>query len=317
MSEPRDRPFVSIVTPTLNRAELLEHTLRSVRNQTYANIEHIVMDGGSTDGTLDLLRRYEGTYPLRWFSAPDRGMYPAINRGFATAKGAVLAYLNSDDLYFPWSVESVVHSFSLHPDADFVYGDAIAVDDVSGRHAFNFQPPFNGDYVRRWGFLCQPTVFWRRSVFEEEGGFDESLRYVADCDYWMRLGGRRAFRKVNEFIAIERNHAMTLREARSDVLWDELAAVRSRYVSLHGPGHRLEVVRHHIRAAVWARVYWIRFAIRSLLPRRARQGSWSRLLGSGQPRIRWHLLPLRLIPGLSARRPRVVEPTRYWLEPPE
>ena len=95
------RPLFSIVTPTLNRRELLEWTLRSIRGQSYPDLEHVVVDGGSTDGTLALLAEFEGTYPLRWISEPDGGMYNAINKGLRMASGDILAYLNSDDLYFP------------------------------------------------------------------------------------------------------------------------------------------------------------------------------------------------------------------------
>ena len=126
-------PLVSIVTPSLNRADLIESTLRSVRSQSYPHVEHIVVDGGSTDGTLAVLRRYEGTYGLRWISEPDHGMYSAINKGLAMARGQVLAYLNSDDLYFPWTVETVVAAFRSHPEADLVHGDVwwVVMRDVS------------------------------------------------------------------------------------------------------------------------------------------------------------------------------------------
>src|SRR5262245_60785129 len=103
---------VSIITPTLNRAPLLEYTLRSVRGQSYANVEHIVVDGKSNDGTRDLLQRYEPTYNLRWTSESDSGMYAAINRGLGMASGDILAYLNSDDLYFPWTLELVARAFA-------------------------------------------------------------------------------------------------------------------------------------------------------------------------------------------------------------
>src|SRR5690349_9655830 len=104
-------PLVSIVTPSLNRVDLIESTLRSVRSQSYPNVEHIVVDGGSTDGTLEVLRRYEGTYGLRWMSEPDQGMYDAINKGLAMARGEILAYLNTDDLYLPWTIDTVVSTF--------------------------------------------------------------------------------------------------------------------------------------------------------------------------------------------------------------
>lgn len=308
-------PLVSIVTPTFNRASLLELTLRSVRNQTYGNLEHIVVDGGSSDGTQDLLRRYEALYPITWSSGPDGGMYEAINKGMREARGEILAYLNSDDLYLPWAVEVVVEHFAKHPDADFVFGAALTVDDRTGRHSFNFQQPFDLDYVRRCGFLCQPTVFWRRRVVEEEGGFDESLRYVADCEYWMRVGDHRSFVKLNEFVAVERNHGATLREVQALPVFAELADVRARYVKLEGLRHRIALMRHSLVSQFWVRAHWAGFIVQSALPWR-RSGPWSRLINSGEPAIRWHLLPLRLIPGLSARRPRVIRPGRHWLNPP-
>ena len=105
-----DQTLVSIVTPTLDRVDLLRHTIESVKRQTHANLEHIIVDGGSTDGTLELLTRYEGSYPMRWVSEPDDGMYQAINKGLRSASGDILAYLNSDDLYFPWTVDTVVEA---------------------------------------------------------------------------------------------------------------------------------------------------------------------------------------------------------------
>jgi glycosyltransferase involved in cell wall biosynthesis len=310
------RPLVSVVTATLNRAELLKHTLRSVQRQTYPNVEHIVVDGGSTDDTLHVLRRYQSMYRLRWMSGPDAGMYQAINRGLREAEGEILAYLNSDDLYFPWSIEVVVETFAKSPDADLVFGDAIAIDDSSGRQSLNFQPPFDTDYIRRWGFLCQPAVFWRRRVWEEEGGFDESLRFVADCDYWMRTGGHRRFVKTNEFLAIERNHPMTLRAVESPELAAELATVRARYVDMTGIRHRLATLHHRARALAWA--LWLLgvYALKSTLPRPLVRGAWSRLLMSGRSRIRWYMVPLRILPGIDRRRTRLVKPSRYWLEPP-
>lgn len=315
-NQARSDPLVSIVTPTLNRADLLERTLRSVRNQSYANMEHIVVDGGSSDRTLDLLRRYEATYPLRWSSEPDGGMYEAINKGMRQASGEILAYLNSDDLYLPWAIEVVVEKFARHPEADFVFGAAIDVDDRTGRQTFNFQQPFNADYIQRSGFLCQPTVFWRRRVLQEEGAFDESLRYIADCEYWMRAAGRRHFVRLMEFVAVERNHEATLREAEAEGLMAELITTRARYVELAGFRHRVALLRHRVRGELWVRVHWAMFAFQSLLPGKRRHGPWMRLINSREPEIRWHLLPLRLVPGMSRRRPRVIRPSRYWLEPP-
>ena len=117
---PSEEPLVSIVTPVLDRAGTIELALRSVAAQTYANVEHIVVDGLSTDGTVDVLENFGASQPLRWITERDEGMYDAINKGLALARGDILAYLNSDDLYFPWSVEVAVEA--LKRGADPVYG---------------------------------------------------------------------------------------------------------------------------------------------------------------------------------------------------
>jgi glycosyltransferase involved in cell wall biosynthesis len=311
------RPLFSIVTPTLNRRELLEWTLRSIRGQSYPDLEHVVVDGGSTDGTLALLAEFEGTYPLRWISEPDGGMYNAINKGLRMASGDILAYLNSDDLYFPWTVETVVDAFGTHPDADFVVGDALKIDDATGRQDFYWTIPFNLDHIRRVGFLAQPTVFMRRAAFESEGPFDESLRYVADCEYWMRAGVRHRFLKVNEFLAVERNHSSTLRESRGQAVWAELDAVRSRFVRLGGPQHERRERWHGLRSRLWHRLYWSAFLFQASVPARFRRGPWTRFLGSGQTSVQRGRLLVRSIPRLGPRLVgRVLEPSRYWLEPP-
>jgi len=308
-----DRPLVSIVTPTLNRAELLRHTIHSLRQQDYPNIEHVIVDGGSTDGTLSLLAEHEGTYPLRWISEPDGGMYNAVNKGLAMARGDILAYLNSDDLYFPWTVDVAVRAFERDPTADLVFGDLLKVDDATGRQEFFWSPPFDLDFVRRSGFIGQATVFWRRHVLESEGPFDESLRYVADCDYWMRVGARRRMVKVNEFLAIERNHGETLRATQAAV-WTELGAVRERYVSMSGHAHERAIRRHRIRSGLWRRIYWSTFLVQSVLPRPLRGRAWSRLIGAGATRINKRNVALNLVPrlGRGAREP--IRPSRYWLE---
>src|SRR5262245_6146077 len=122
-----DQPLVSIVTPSLNQAGTIAQTLRSIREQSYPNVEHIVVDGVSTDGTLEILREAEAESTVRWSSGPDSGMYDAINKGFSQAHGEIFAYLNTDDSYFPWTVETAVHALQAHPAAGFVYGDLLVL----------------------------------------------------------------------------------------------------------------------------------------------------------------------------------------------
>jgi glycosyltransferase involved in cell wall biosynthesis len=277
-SGPVSSPLVSIVTPTLNQGDFIEHTLRSVVSQTYPNVEHIVIDGGSTDGTLDILRNHGATYPLQWTSGHDDGMYDAINKGLAVAKGDIVAYLNSDDLYLPWTLEVVAETLASRPDVDFVYGDFLQIDETTGRRRLMWQMPFDLDYVRRAGFLAQPAVFWRRTAYEQLGGFDTSLRFVADCDYWMRAGTSHRFLKVNEVLAIDREQAASLRQTGANALDLELRGVRSRYVTLEGEGHAKRMRRHRLRNALYRRWYGMRFAIQAVLPAAVRRPPWRHFL---------------------------------------
>ncbi len=260
------RTFISIVTPTMNRRELLKRTIDSVRGQTFADYEHIVVDGGSTDGTPEMLAALEDSYPMRWISEPDSGMYNAVNKGFAMASGEILAYLNSDDLYFPWTLEVVARALRQQPSADLVYGDVLSIDDDSGVRRMYWQPPFHADTVRRTGFMAQPAVFWRRRVHDVLGGFDESLRYVADCDFWMRAADRFEFRKIHEVIAVEREHEGTLRETQAGV-WDELREVRGRYVELDGWSNDVRHQRNRRRSQIIERLYSLMILVQSRLPR--------------------------------------------------
>lgn len=309
-------PLVTIVTPTRNRADLLRWTLASVRAQTYPNLEHIVIDGASTDGSKELLRENEGTYPLRWVSEPDTGMYNAINKGLSLARGEILAYLNSDDLYFPWTLEVVVREFDRRPSTDFVYGDALSVDDETGARRMYWQFPFHRDSVRRTGFLAQPTVFWRQRAFERLGGFDESLRYVADCDYWMKAATRFEFHKVNEVLAVERDHRDTLRETGMAALTSELDEVRSRYVKLEGRRHRVAEQRNLRREQLLERFYSLLLLGQSRIPASVRRGPWARFLDADATRLHAGTLLRLLLPNQPDLRADVMEPSRRWLEPP-
>ena len=254
-----DRPLVSIVTPTLNQGRFIEHTIRSIKKQTYSRFEHIVVDGGSRDNTVEVLRRYESSYPMRWTSEPDRGMYDAINKGMRTAAGEIVAYLNSDDLYFPWTLETVVEAFLRYPNVDFVYGDALAIDERTGIQRMQWAWPFDLDLISRTSFLVQPTVFWRRRALDQLGQFDTGLRFVGDCDYWMRAGGVHRFLRIWEFLAVERNHDTTLRASNSELLDTELRQVRSRYVRLEGTAHRWRAFVQQTRICVLRRAYGLRF----------------------------------------------------------
>ncbi|MGD0915973.1 MAG: glycosyltransferase family 2 protein [Thermodesulfobacteriota bacterium] len=179
------RPLVSIVTPSYNHGQFIEETVRSVLSQDYQNIEYIVMDGGSTDNTVDLLRKYGNK--IRWVSGPDQGQADAVNKGFNMATGEILGWLNSDDTYHPGAVHTVVKYFLTNPESVMIYGDANFIDkegQIIGKYP---SEPFNPKRLHETCFICQPTVFIRREVVEKVGLLDLHLETCMDYDYWIRI----------------------------------------------------------------------------------------------------------------------------------
>ena len=188
--------LVSVVTPSYNQAQFLEGTILSVLSQLYPQLEYHVMDGGSTDGSVEILRRYSDRL-ASWVSRKDGGQAEAINGGWAKCRGEILAYLNADDRYRPGAIAAAVDSFEKDPAVEIVYGSCRSAfsDAAAGR---TYQPP---DFTLRRllleNFIPQPTVFLRRSVLDRIGMLNRSLRYCLDYDLWIRaaLNGAK-FRRV-------------------------------------------------------------------------------------------------------------------------
>jgi glycosyltransferase involved in cell wall biosynthesis len=197
-------PLVTVVTPCLNAERFLEETIRSVLAQDYPRIEYIVMDGGSADGTLDILRKYE--QKLRWVSGPDRGAAEAVNLGFALGKGEILAFLNADDRYHPGAVSTAVRHLRENPDAAGVYGDAWWIDE-NGAHIAPYPVrDFHRDLLEHECFICQPASFLRRQPFESIGGLDPRLRLTFDYELWLRLTRTYPLRRIDATLADSRMH---------------------------------------------------------------------------------------------------------------
>jgi glycosyltransferase involved in cell wall biosynthesis len=183
-------PRVSIVTPSLNQGRFIEDTVKSVLGQDYPRIEYLVVDGGSTDGTLAILGRYGGA--LRWISEPDGGQGAAINKGFRLTSGEILGWLNSDDLYEPRAVSAAAEYLRQHPEQAMVYGDATHVD-AEGEEIgpCSYVGPADVDrLLHESDYIVQPATFFRRSAFEAVGGLDESLHWGMDYDLWLKIARR-------------------------------------------------------------------------------------------------------------------------------
>jgi glycosyltransferase involved in cell wall biosynthesis len=176
----------SIITPSYNQGIFIERTLRSVAQQTGAQIEHVVFDGASTDSTTEVLRNF--TPAVRWVSEKDKGQTDAVNKGIAATDGQIIGWLNSDDVYYPGAIARVAAFFEANPDVDVVYGKADHIDLQD--QAFEEYPtaPWDFEQLKERCFICQPALFFRRRVIERHGALDASLNYCMDYEYWLRLG---------------------------------------------------------------------------------------------------------------------------------
>jgi glycosyltransferase involved in cell wall biosynthesis len=180
-------PVISIVTPSYNQGAFLAETMASILNQHYPALEYIVQDGGSTDGSAAVLAQYRSLL-THCESAPDRGQAHAINRGFQRATGAILAYLNSDDLLLPGTLRYVARYFSDHPRVDVVYGHRIIIDAAGGEVGRWILPPHQDEALLWRDYIPQETLFWRRSLWDRVGGMvDENLQFALDWDLLLRF----------------------------------------------------------------------------------------------------------------------------------
>jgi glycosyltransferase involved in cell wall biosynthesis len=182
-----DLPTLSIVTPCFNSIGTIRDTIESVRKQDYPKWEHLVMDGGSTDGTIELLKKYPH---LIWVSEKDEGHYHAMNKGIERASGEVVAVLNADDCYRPGALRQVGEAFAAHPDWDGLFGDVVFVDG-GGREIYRREEAVFDYDVLRYGiaYVAHPTLFVKRSVCQRLGGFrHRELKNAADFDFALRLG---------------------------------------------------------------------------------------------------------------------------------
>jgi glycosyltransferase involved in cell wall biosynthesis len=222
------RPLVSIITPTFNMANYLPETIESVLAQDYPNIEYIVVDGGSTDGSLETLESYRSRF--RYFSEPDRGPSDAAAKGFAQARGEIFAWLNADDTYLPGAVTKGVEYLEAHPDADVVYGEGWWIDEKGARIGRYPTLQFDPKTLERECFICQPSSFIRADAYRR-CPLDPAITQAFDYDLWIRMAkaGIR-FQTMPDYLANSRMHAgaKTLRE-RENVFDASMGLLKRHY----------------------------------------------------------------------------------------
>ncbi|HEY6881883.1 MAG TPA: glycosyltransferase family 2 protein [Polyangiales bacterium] len=289
--------LVSIITPSYDRLDFIKGCVESVQTQTYGAIEHIVVDGGSTDGTVDFLEEMQRAGKLRYVSERDDGMYDAINKGMRMASGEVVAYLNTDDRYLPWSVELAVEQLAARK-ADLVFGELCVVAQRASAEARWHLQLYKKFSKRQYTFftaIAQPTVFMKRSLVERVGEFGNGFRLIADCDYWLRAAEAGAsIVHIDEVMAVQIDHAQTLRETQEEALNTEFTRLRE----LHGAGAgaapgKLEA---RLENAVWFRYANLLYVLAGQRgdPRWRRFGAWAGLLPRAGQSLPRQVLPLLL-----------------------
>lgn len=206
--------LVSIITPTYNSGNYLEECILSIKNQSYSKYEHIIVDGGSTDDTLEIIRKHEGTYPMRWISEKDNGMYDAIAKGFKMATGDIFCWINSDDIYMPWTLKTVADVFK-NSEINWCSGMPAHIS-KSGfpyfdtKHFITF-PQYC--LKRGWmdgirlGCVQQESTFWRRNLYEIVGGIDPVYKLAGDYALWVKFAEKEKLYSLNTILAGFRIHS--------------------------------------------------------------------------------------------------------------
>jgi hypothetical protein len=198
-------PLVTIVTPSYNQAEYLEATIQSVLAQDYPNLEYFIVDGGSTDGSLEIIKKYADQLTW-WVSESDQGQADAINKGLLRAQGEVVAWLNSDDLYLPNAISEGAATLTADSGLGLVFGDAITIDS----HGRPLNKLAFGDWnlsdLMRFRIICQPAVFMRRSFIEQVDYLAKEFHFMLDHHLWLRIASQTPIQHIEKIWAAARYH---------------------------------------------------------------------------------------------------------------
>jgi cellulose synthase/poly-beta-1,6-N-acetylglucosamine synthase-like glycosyltransferase len=224
---------VTIVTPSFNQGRFIRQTIESVLSQDYEDLEYIVVDGASTDGTLEILQEYDGR--LKWISEPDEGQSDAINKGFKMATGDIVAWLNSDDTYEPGAVSAVISYFEQNPEVVLIYGEGNIIDEEGKKlHRFSATIPFNlWALVHVWDYILQPATFFRKEALENVDYLNKELHWTMDWDLWLKLSTKYDVLYINEYLANSREYSDTKTSTGGLARIEEIRKLMSDYSGMY------------------------------------------------------------------------------------
>jgi glycosyltransferase involved in cell wall biosynthesis len=268
-----------VITPSFNAAATIEETLRSVREQDYPHVEHVVVDGGSTDGTLDILARAEG---IRYVSEPDRGLSHAMNKGVAMASGSIVGWLNADDLYLPGALRAIGEAFAAHPQAEWATGRCLIVDG-NGREIRKGATAYKNFFLRRYShalyltqnFISAPATFARREAYQRHP-FREDYAMSMDYDVFLQLA------QAGDPIVLDRDIACfrMMEGTLSMSSFERQFAEHAEQARNHGAGHPIPVAVNQAMSRLIVLVYRALRAVRQLRSRIPASGASSRSTSS-------------------------------------
>ncbi len=259
-------PLVSIITPSYNQARYLEKTIQSVLDQEYPNLEYIVVDGGSTDGSQEIIQKYQKQL-VWWVSERDRGQADGINKGLARARGEFVAWLNSDDLYYPGTLLEAVKALQQNPDANLVFGNVAAIDAEGQVTNLMRYGDWRVEDLMHFEIIGQAGVFMRRATLEVSGTLDLSYHLLLDHELWLRVGAAGGMRHIDRTWAAARFHAGAKNVAKAEAFGAEAYRI-ARWLENYPPLSRQYAAQKN---KVWAGAHRMnaRYLLDGGLPKQA------------------------------------------------